>query len=316
MYFFRVQQADGKNSKRRLRKVTAVKFCLKHYLRQDGQHEQVHAKALIENYLNFRNTLEQIATDPCEKNMTRVEANGLLKKFNSLEIGFMTDFWDEIMKRYNKTSKILQSVDIDLQTAVEMLEGLKTFVGSLRGNFDYYEEKGKILSQASDYNQSEKRNKKRKLQFDDGKSAEVKFDAKTDMQVNTFNVIIDQLMQDLNHRLEAYRDLEDKFGFLKKLKTLSHGEVQEKARHLQSIYCSDLEDDFPTECCHFKEFLPDDIPLNSVGSTLEYIREKGIISTFPNIDIAFRIFLSIAVTNCSAERSFSLLKRIKTSLRN
>jgi hypothetical protein len=59
-----------------------------------------------------------------------------------------------------------------------------------------------------------------------------------------------------------------------------------------------------------------DIPLNSVGSTLEYIREKGIISTFPNIDIAFRIFLSIAVTNCSAERSFSLLKRIKTSLRN
>jgi hypothetical protein len=158
--------------------------------------------------------------------------------------------------------------------------------------------------------------KKRKLQFDDGKSAEVKFDAKTDMQVNTFNVIIDQLMQDLNHRLEAYRDLEDKFGFKKKLKTLSHGEVQKKARHLQSIYCSDLEDDFPTECCHFKEFLPDDIPLNSVGSTLEYIREKGIISTFPNIDIAFRIFLSIAVTNCSAERSFSLLKRIKTSLRN
>jgi hypothetical protein len=49
----------------------------------------------------------------------------------------------------------------------------------------------------------------------------VKFDAKTDIQVNTFNVliiIIDQLMQELNHRLEAYRDIEDKFGFKKKLK--------------------------------------------------------------------------------------------------
>jgi hypothetical protein len=49
-------------------------------------------KVLRENYLNFRNTLEQIATDTCEKNMTRVEANGLLKKFNSLEIGFMSVF--------------------------------------------------------------------------------------------------------------------------------------------------------------------------------------------------------------------------------
>jgi hypothetical protein len=45
---------------------------------------------------------------------------------------------------------------------MEMLEGLKTFVGSLRENFDFYEEKGKILSQVSDYNQSEKRNKKKK----------------------------------------------------------------------------------------------------------------------------------------------------------
>jgi hypothetical protein len=142
----------------------------------------------------------------------------------------------------------------------------------------------------------------------------VKFDAKTNMQVNTFNVliIIDQLMQELNHRLEAYRDIEDKFGFKKKMKTLSHAEVQEKTRHLQSIYCSDLEDNFPTECCHFKHFLPNNIPLNSIVTTLRYIREKGIVSTFPNIDIAFRIFLGIAVTNCSAERSFSLLKRIKS----
>jgi hypothetical protein len=56
--------------------------------------------------------------------------------------------------------------------------------------------------------------------------------------------------------------------------------------------------------------------LNSIATTLQYIREKGIVSTFPNIDIAFRIFLGIAVTNCSAERSFSLLKRIKNPLSN
>lgn len=37
--------------------------------------------------------------------------------------------------------------------------------------------------------------------------------------------------------------------------------------------------------------------------------------TFPNIEIALRIFLSMMVTNCSGERSFSKLKIIKNELR-
>ncbi|CAL1681978.1 unnamed protein product [Lasius platythorax] len=224
------------------------------------------------------------------------------------------------MNRFNKTSKILQTVDIDLQTAVELLQGLKTFVGSLRENVDDYEERGKILSKATDYKQSKRRSRKRKLQFDEKKTVDIdtetNLNVKTDMRVNTFNVILDQLEQELNHRLGAYREIEERFGFKNKLKNLSHEEVQHKAKHLQSIYNSDTEDDFPIECSHFKTFLPDDIPLNSIASTLQYIREKVIISTFPNIDVALKIFLSIAVTNCSAERSFSLLKRIKTALRN
>ena len=37
---------------------------------------------------------------------------------------------------------------------------------------------------------------------------------------------------------------------------------------------------------------------------------------FPNIEIALRIYLSLMVSNCSGERSFSKLKRIKNELRN
>lgn len=37
---------------------------------------------------------------------------------------------------------------------------------------------------------------------------------------------------------------------------------------------------------------------------------------FPNVDIVLRVFLSMAISNCSAERSFSALKRIKTYLRS
>ena len=41
------------------------------------------------------------------------------------------------------------------------------------------------------------------------------------------------------------------------------------------------------------------------------IVEDNIECVFPKVDICFRIFLRLRVTNCSAERSFSQLKYIK-----
>ena len=38
-------------------------------------------------------------------------------------------------------------------------------------------------------------------------------------------------------------------------------------------------------------------------------------SAFPNVNIALCIYLSLMVTNCSGERSFSKLKRIKNEQR-
>ena len=44
---------------------------------------------------------------------------------------------------------------------------------------------------------------------------------------------------------------------------------------------------------------------------IKIIRSKKLEATFPNIDVVLRMFLSTAATNCSGERSFSTLKRIK-----
>ena len=38
-------------------------------------------------------------------------------------------------------------------------------------------------------------------------------------------------------------------------------------------------------------------------------------ATFPNVGIALRIYLTIPVTNCEGERSFSTLSRVKNDLR-
>ena len=49
---------------------------------------------------------------------------------------------------------------------------------------------------------------------------------------------------------------------------------------------------------------------------LQTIANNEMQSTFPNMYICLRIYLLLHVTNCSGERSFSALKRIKNYLRS
>jgi len=41
-----------------------------------------------------------------------------------------------------------------------------------------------------------------------------------------------------------------------------------------------------------------------------------MLSTFPNVAIALRIYLTLPINNCEGERSFSTLTRVKSHLRN
>ena len=45
------------------------------------------------------------------------------------------------------------------------------------------------------------------------------------------------------------------------------------------------------------------------------IIEKDVQDAFPNVEIILRIYLTLMITNCSTERSFSKLELIKNRLR-
>ena len=46
------------------------------------------------------------------------------------------------------------------------------------------------------------------------------------------------------------------------------------------------------------------------------IVNDNITNVFPNVEISLQIFLTLMITNCSAERSFSQLKNIKNPKRS
>ncbi len=45
------------------------------------------------------------------------------------------------------------------------------------------------------------------------------------------------------------------------------------------------------------------------------MHKLNVIDTFANVKTSLRLFLTLPVTNCTGERSFSALKRLKSPLR-
>ena len=46
------------------------------------------------------------------------------------------------------------------------------------------------------------------------------------------------------------------------------------------------------------------------------IDENKFVHAFPNVSVVFRLYLCLMVSNCSGERSFSVLKAVKNQLRS
>lgn len=139
-----------------------------------------------------------------------------------------------------------------------------------------------------------------------------------------FIVIIDNVLSALAKRMEAYHKLTGVFGIFRQRKYLSTEEIMKKSSIIVSAYADDLEDSLGDELVQFAALLNSDVASiidSKKDEAMELQFYKLLINNslgvcFPNLEIALRIYLSMMITNCSGERSFSTLKRVKNELRN
>ncbi|XP_065667803.1 uncharacterized protein LOC136088075 [Hydra vulgaris] len=224
-------------------------------------------------------TLCHIAEDTEENSDTRHEALCLLNKITKLEFAFMAVLWHHILKRFNAVSKFLQKVELDLHTASNMLLSLIDFVKNLRNDFTRFENESKKLSSFIEKDYSDKNKRKVIKKLSNGENQVDSLSVSDKFRVNTFFVIIDKLVTQLTIRSDGYN-------------------------HLQPLgFFSHKKDKSETENTL--------IPLH----VLNWIVETDI-DVFPNVYIAYRLFLTVPITNCEAERSFSTLKRVKNMHRS
>ena len=179
---------------------------------------------------------------------------------------------------------------MDLNTHVELLKSLIAYLNERRSLFDHYENQGIDLSENQNYRDFSKKRKKRSENINS-----IVFTPSERFRVETFLIIIiDKLTISLMHRLCAYEH--DIFGFLRNLKSLINQEIVDTACKHHDTYPNHMEDTLLDEMVHFSALL----------------RSEKNWYIFPNKETLLKMYLCTMVTNCSGERSFSTLKRVKT----
>ncbi|XP_044598426.1 uncharacterized protein LOC123274771, partial [Cotesia glomerata] len=230
----------------------------------------------------FSTKQEFIAESEDEKPTTRSEATGLQRKLQHLETAILVIVWNVILDRFNAASKKLQESQADLSSVVQIYSSLALFLQDMRDRkFSEYEEKAKTLSGVQDY-------------------------------YHTLSV-------QLAGRKSAYEKLYEKFNFFDNLSEIDTTELKNLANKLVDKYPDDLEETLGNECihlhCQLKDSSANTEDIRSAQNIRNVLHLRSLRDVYSNVDIALRIFLSISATNCSGEKSFSTLKRVKTYLR-
>ena len=178
------------------------------------------------------------------------------------------------------------------------------------------------MSGTSEYAQSYNRARRRSVRqtpLDYGQTPEVELSPSDRFRTRSFLPVIDQLDQSLTQRIAAYDAVSRQFGFLGKLNIMTAAEIQSAATDLVATYSDDLEDCLGNELVQFAELsnVVEDEGKDLGAEHLLYttLVDKRLQSTFPNVEIALRMYLVLMSTNCTSERTFSKMKLIKNRLR-
>lgn len=130
-------------------------------------------------------------------------------------------------------------------------------------------------------------------------------------------MICDSIIEELTSRKLAYDNVITKYSFFLRLTKIKPSEVRVSAEHLYSMYTKDLDITFINECVHFQSYIQS--MKNSPSTIIDMssmLKIEGLEDIYPYVSIALHMFLCTPCSKCTAERSFSTLRRIKTYLRS
>ncbi|CAH2282028.1 zinc finger MYM-type 1-like [Pelobates cultripes] len=276
-------------------------------------------QALVHGYDNIMDISFEFSTDIEEKSECRNTAKGLFDQISKPETGIFAEFWNTVLQRFNSSSKTLQSAQLNLNAAVGVLKSLKDFINEQRTKFDAFEEAGKRLTDTEEYIVEHRRLQRpnvRQQPLDYGHSEEAQLTPKEAFYAKAFLPCVDKLLMCLEHRLGTDSEVCDIFGFFINFPAMDSESINIAAEKLSAFYKHNLGTTFGDELIQFQSFIflfldekPDDCSIEQFMYST--INDKDVRDTFPNTEIALKIYLTLMISNSSGERSFKKMKLIK-----
>lgn len=161
------------------------------------------------------------------------------------------------------------------------------------------------------------RKKTRKLRCDESRDGEVELDGRDDFRINTFYVILDKILSEFQKKYFVYKAIHQKFSVITDMHCLNTAKLREKSLDLKNSFDQDIEALFENEMILFRNYcVKKNVENHSPMDLLKLLRTNELHTVYPNVDIAYRMLVCTPISNCSAERSFSVLKRVKNYLRS
>lgn len=122
------------------------------------------------------------------------------------------------------------------------------------------------------------------------------------------------MIYELDRRLNSYNLFHSQFiQILANFKTDNKPDV-DSLHYCFPFYQNNLDDDLKTEIYHFYHYIRTvSSSNNNFGTIAKFLYERNFFNVFPN---AMRLYLTIQLTNCEAERLFSKLALINDILRS
>lgn len=288
-------------------------------------------QALAHNYIQIIKSLKFISENNSENGDSKRDAKLLLKQIFKKETAYLTFFWKDILDRSNKTSLHLQDSSCDPLNALNLLMSLQRYISNLRNTSAVYEKKVIELGPEinSLYHDEERRLRRISTKNVGGcGSNNIILKGSDKFRVETHNIIVDKFCSELDKRIKAYKFISDNFLFVTILCVsidttyeYEENDIELSINNFILTYKEDVDDYIKNEIKQFHEYFSlcrQSIKNNEHFSILDlwkWFNENELINVFPNLYIALKIYLTIPSSNCSAERAFSKLKRVKNKYR-
>lgn len=276
-------------------------------------------KALHQGFHAVESALYELC-DHKENIDTRGQARGILDAIQRFSFLSFLHFWKEILREFYNTQKYLQRKGLSLENCAHKI---KAFIDFLINERDALVKRCidnalKICEEQEILIEERRVRKKKKMP---GEQAEDEGLSAAQAIKRCMLEAVDRFRNEAEKRFREMSMLNETFGFLNPNALLRCESIEPDMNKFKNIYANDVDfSELSVEIARFNRLVKCSGTTFQSDATaldvLQWLTKRHLCESTPYLSLCLKLYLTVAVSIASCERSFSKLKLIKSYLRS